>query len=107
MRAVDDAHVLEHVGEVRSSLDELHARLSVDAHNSDDAEVLRRASDLIAKLQELTSTLDGQLATMRYLAQQRFRPKTEKVPPGQLALDLLGFLMQQQADAAPAQTPDM
>jgi transposase len=102
MRIVSDVQALEHVSEVQNSLEELRTRLSADAQRDGDAEVLRRASELIAKLQELTSTLDGQLATMRYLAQQRFRPKTEKVAPGQLALDLLGFLMQQQADAAPA-----
>jgi transposase len=38
--------------------------------------------------------LDGQLAAMRWLAQKQYRPKGEHVAPGQLALDLLGYLLQ-------------
>lgn len=39
--------------------------------------------------------MDGQLAAMRTLAQKQFRPKSDSVPPGQLALDLLGFMLAQ------------
>ncbi|MEY4580966.1 MAG: hypothetical protein RL701_5669, partial [Pseudomonadota bacterium] len=43
---------------------------------------------------------DGQLTAMRWLAQKQFRPKTEHVAPGQLALDLLGFMIQPLAATA-------
>src|SRR5690606_33995994 len=40
-------------------------------------------------------SMDGQLAAMRWLAQKQFRPKADRVPEGQLALDLLGFMLAQ------------
>jgi hypothetical protein len=54
---------------------------------------------MIAQLRNLVATMDGQLAAMRVLAQKQFRPKSEHVPPGQLALDLLGFLMRTKQNA--------
>jgi len=68
----------------------LAARLQATDGNGPDSALLEQARSVIEQLQQLMTELDGQLATMRYLAQQRYRPKTEKVPPGQLALDLLG-----------------
>ena len=71
-----------------SALDALRTRLA-----SDDRDAVEQATSLIQELKSLVTTLDVQLAAMKWLAQKQFRPKTEKMPPGQLALDLLGFLL--------------
>lgn len=98
-------HSLERAEHVVQSLDALRTRLSEQPSVDDSAkDVLLQASELIEQLRELISTLDGQLAAMRWLAQKQYRPKGEHVPPGQLALDLLGYLLQpksgEQAGAA-------
>lgn len=84
--------------EVIGALEALRTRWA-EQHSADeqDGGVLQRATELIAELKALVSTLDGQLAAMRWLAQKQYRPKSEHVPEGQLALELLGFLMQPQA----------
>ena len=87
-----DTELLAQVEELRRTL---KARVQ---EGGGDAELLQQASAALEQLQTLTQTLDGQLATMRYLASQRYRPKSEKVPAGQMALDLLGFLVQQRAE---------
>ena len=51
--------------------------------------LIPQLAGMIQELRSLVTTLDGQLAAMKWLAQKQFRPKTEKIPPGQLALDLL------------------
>src|SRR6187401_220409 len=52
------------------------------------------------------SSMDGQLAAMKLLAQKQFRPKSDCVPPGQLALDLLGFMLAQREQSGGAsETP--
>jgi transposase len=91
-------HSLERADDVAQALDALRTRL-VQQPGVDDAaqDVLAQASLLIEQLRELVSTLDGQLAAMRWLAHKQFRPKSEHVPAGQLALDLLGFLLQPKA----------
>lgn len=80
---------LEQSNDVVAALEALSARLA-----DDDRGAVDKARALIDELKGLVNTLDGQLAAMRWLAQKQFRPKTEKVAPGQLALDLLGFLLQ-------------
>lgn len=84
------AEALEKSPEIVAALDALRARLA-----DDDRDAVEKAQSLIAELKSLVTTLDGQLAAMRWLAQKQFRPKTEKVAPGQLALDLLGFMLGQ------------
>lgn len=79
---------IEKTEDVVSALDALRTRLA-----SDDRDAVEKATSLIQELKSLVTTLDGQLAAMKWLAQKQFRPKTEKMPPGQLALDLLGFLL--------------
>lgn len=101
-------HSIEHADEVMKALEALRSRWSeqrIDDAGT-DADVLQRATELIAQLKELVSTLGGQLAAMRWLAQKQFRPKSEHIPEGQLALELLGFLMQPTASAEPPQ-PDV
>src|SRR3954470_8493458 len=71
-----------------AALEALSARLA-----DDERSTVEQARTLLAELKQLVTTLDGQLAAMRWLAQKQYRPKTEKVPEGQLALDLLGFLL--------------
>jgi len=93
-------HSLEQADNVLAALEALRARWSSQSADQQDSDVLQRASDLIAQLKELISTLDGQLAAMRWLAQKQFRPKSEHIPEGQLALELLGFLMQPKAAEA-------
>lgn len=89
------ASAIEKTEGVVSALDALRARLA-----SDDRDAVEKAASLIQELKALVTTLDGQLAAMKWLAQKQFRPKTEKTPPGQLALDLLGFLLNADASTA-------
>lgn len=85
---------IEQADSVAHALDVLRARWAqAPSAEAEDQAVLQQASDMIAQLRGPVATLDGQLASMRLLAQKQFRPKSEHVPPGQLALDLLGFLM--------------
>jgi transposase len=86
---------LEQADEVVHALERLRGQLAAkQAEGDGDAgAVLAQATALIAQLRELVSTLDGQLAAMRWLAQKQFRPKSEKIAPGQLALDLLGYML--------------
>ncbi len=85
---------IEQADNVARALEALRARWGQTSDaGADDQQVLQQASEIIAQLRDLVSTMDGQLAAMRVLAQKQFRPKSEHVPPGQLALDLLGFLM--------------
>ena len=92
------SHSLERAEHVVQSLDALRTRLTEQPGVDDSAkDVLLQASELIEQLRELVSTLDGQLAAMRWLAHKQYRPKGEHVPPGQLALDLLGYLLQPKA----------
>jgi len=101
-----DTQSLQQADEVVSALETLRTRLTAQHDDESAQDVLTRASQLIEQLRELVSTLDGQLAAMRWLAQKQYRPKSEKVPPGQLALDLLGYLMQQaQGEPATAAPP--
>lgn len=95
--------------EVIAALDALRSRLS-----DEDRGTIEDVQTFIADVKKLVTTMDGQLAAMRWLAQKQFRPKTDKVPEGQLALDLLGFMLAQRGEAAgagdeqpPGPTPDM
>jgi len=88
--------------EVIEALEALRARWSEQQADQQDSGVLQQASELIAQLKELVSSLDGQLSAMRWLAQKQFRPKSEHVPEGQLALELLGFLLQPKAADVPS-----
>lgn len=88
-------HSITQANDVIQALDALRTRWSTQAQTDNaDRDVLQQATQLIEQLRELVSTLDGQLAAMRWLAQKQFRPKREQVPDNQLALELLGFLMQ-------------
>ena len=63
---------------VARALEALRARWAqTSSAEAADHEVLQQASEVIAQLRELVSTLDGQLASMRWLAQKQFRPKSE------------------------------
>lgn len=88
--------------EVIEALEALRARWSAQQSDQQDSSVLQQASELIAQLKELVSSLDGQLSAMRWLAQKQFRSKGEHVPEGQLALELLGFMLQPKAADAPS-----
>jgi transposase len=102
-------HSLTQADDVIQALDALRTRWSTQPQaDNADHDVLQQATQLIEQLRELVSTLDGQLAAMRWLAQKQFRPKSEQVPDNQLALELLGFLMQPKAaseDSAEQTTP--
>lgn len=91
--------------EVIGALEALRARWAERDADEQDSDVLQRASGLIAELRALVSSLDGQLAAMRWLAQKQYRTKSEHVPEGQLALELLGFLMQPKAAEPSEQLP--
>jgi transposase len=86
---------LDKTDTVVAALEALSARLA-----DDERSTVEQARSLLAELKQLVTTLDGQLAAMRWLAQKQYRPKTEKVPEGQLALDLLGFLLSAKRDGA-------
>ena len=75
---------------VIAALEALRSRVA-----DDDRATLADAQDFISQVKELVKTLDGQLEAMRWLAQKQYRPKADKVPEGQLALDLLGYLLAQ------------
>jgi hypothetical protein len=78
---------IEQADNVARALEALRARWGQTSDaGADDQQVLQQASEIIAQLRDLVSTMDGQLAAMRVLAQKQFRPKSEHVPPGQLAL---------------------
>lgn len=96
---------VEQADDVIKALEALRGRLAEQGGDGQESDVLQRASDLITQLKALVSTLDGQLAAMRWLATKQYRTKSEHVPEGQLALELLGFLMQPKAaeDAEPDQ----
>ena len=88
---------------VIAALEALRSRVA-----DDDRAALEDAQEFIGQVKQLVQTLDGQVEAMRWLAQKQFRPKTEKVAPGQLALDLLGYMLAQRdkgGDAA-ADTAD-
>lgn len=84
------AGVLEKSEDVMASLEALRSRLP-----DEDRSTVEQVQTFIAEVKKLVSTMDGQLAAMRWLAQKQFRPKSDAVPPGQLALDLLGFMLAQ------------
>jgi hypothetical protein len=71
---VKSAGALDKTQDVVSALDALCARLG-----SDDRDAVEKATTLIQELKSLVTTLDGQLAAMKWLAQRQFRPKTEKL----------------------------
>jgi transposase len=81
--------------EVIAALEALRSRLP-----DEDRGTIEDVQTFIADVKKLVTTMDGQLAAMRWLAQKQFRPKTDKVPEGQLALDLLGFMLAQRGEAA-------
>jgi transposase len=81
--------------EVIAGLEALRSRLS-----DEDRGTIEDVQTFIADVKKLVTTMDGQLAAMRWLAQKQFRPKTDKVPEGQLALDLLGFMLAQRGEPA-------
>jgi transposase len=91
------AGALEKSQDVMAALDALRARLA-----DDDRDAVEKAQGLIEEFKSLVTTLDGQLAAMKWLAQKQFRPKSDTVAPGQLALDLLGFMLGQREATATA-----
>jgi transposase len=90
MRVVTSAGVLEKSEGVMAALEALRSRVA-----EEDRGTLEDVQTFIAEVTKFVSTMDGQLAAMRWLAQKQFRPKSDSVPPGQLALDLLGFMLAQ------------
>jgi transposase len=101
---VTSTSALDKSESVIAALEALRSRVA-----DDDRATLADAQDFIGQVKELVKTLDGQLEAMRWLAQKQYRPKTDKVPEGQLALDLLGYLLAQrggkteQSASAPAE----
>lgn len=92
---------LEESQSVIAALDAIRDKLA-----EDDRSAIEKAQSLLEEFKAIITTLDGQLAAMRWLAQKQFRPKTEKVAPGQLAMDLLGFMLEQnKAGEQPAENP--
>jgi hypothetical protein len=87
---VTSTSALDKSESVIAALEALRSRVA-----DDDRATLADAQDFIGQVKELVKTLDGQLEAMRWLAQKQYRPKTDKVPEGQLALDLLGYLLAQ------------
>jgi transposase len=87
---VTSTSALDKSESVIAALEALRSRVA-----DDDRATLDDAQDFIGQVKELVKTLDGQLEAMRWLAQKQYRPKTDKVPEGQLALDLLGYLLAQ------------
>jgi transposase len=87
---VTGSGALEKSEEVVAALEALRSRLA-----DEDRSTVEQAQTFIEELKKLVTTLDGQVAAMRWLAQKQFRPKADKVPEGQLALDLLGFMLAQ------------
>lgn len=85
--------------EVVAALDALRSRLS-----DEDRNTVEHAQAFIAEVKELLSSMGGQLAAMRWLAQKQFRPRADKVPEGQLALELLGFLLGEREQKEEKQT---
>jgi hypothetical protein len=57
--------------EVIGALEALRTRWAERQADEQDADVLQRASELIAELKTLVSTLDGQLAAIRWLAHKQ------------------------------------
>jgi transposase len=101
-------HAVDDADKIVKALEMLQGQVAQNNGVGADArDVLAQATQLITQLRELVSTLDGQLAAMRWLAQKQFRPKSEKVAPGQLALDLLGYMLspEQGGTDSPAPTP--
>jgi transposase len=107
---VKPERVLEESRQVIAALDALRDKLA-----DDERSAVEKAQSLLEEFKSIITTLDGQLAAMRWLAQKQFRPKSEKVAPGQLAMDLLGFMLEQKksdepaagASSAPAAEPDL
>ena len=87
--------VLEKSEDVIAALEALRSRLS-----DEDRSTVEDAQAFLAEVKKFASSMDGQLAALRMLAQKQFRPKADSVPPGQLALDLLGFMLAQRQQAA-------
>ncbi len=92
--------VLEKSEDVIAALEALRSRLS-----DDDRSTVEETQAFIADVKKFVSTMDGQLAAMRLLAQKQFRPKSDQVPPGQLALDLLGFMLAQRNQQGEGDAP--
>jgi len=92
---VTSVETLDKSESVIAALEALRSRVE-----DDDRATLADAQDFIGQVKELVKTLDGQLQAMRWLAQKQYRPKTDKVPEGQLALDLIGYLLGQREGKA-------
>ena len=88
-------NALDKTDNVVAALEALSSRLA-----DDERSTVEQARGLLTELKQLVTTLDGQLAAMKWLAQKQYRPKSEKVPEGQLALDLLGFLLAANGESA-------
>ena len=87
-------NTLDKADDVVAALEALSTRLQ-----DDERSTVEQARAVLAELKQLVTTLGGQLAAMKWLAQKQYRPKSEKVPEGQLALDLLGFLLASKGEA--------
>jgi transposase len=83
---------------VIAALEALRARVA-----EDDQATLADAQEFVTQVMQLVKELGGQVEALRWLAQKQFRPKTDKVAPGQLALDLLGYMLAQR-DSKVAET---
>lgn len=93
--------VLEKSEDVIAALEALRSRLP-----DEDRGTIEETQAFLAEVKKFVSTMDGQLAALRMLAQKQFRPKSDHVPPGQLALDLLGFMLaQRQQESGGSETP--
>lgn len=81
---------LDKTEDLVAALEAMRSRVS-----DEDRATVEDMQVFLTDAKKFLSSMDGQLAAMKLLAQKQFRPKSDHVPPGQLALDLLGFMLAQ------------
>ena len=88
----------------RANVEELVAALSrISVLNDTDRSV---ASEAATTIESLHAEVERLAAQVRWLSGKPFRPSREKVPPGQLALDLLEMLTANGVGSGDAGSPD-
>jgi len=98
---VTSSGFLDKTEDLVAALEAMRSRVS-----DEDRATVEDMQVFLADAKKFLSSMDGQLAAMKLLAQKQFRPKSDHVPPGQLALDLIGFMLAQRAQSGGAsETP--
>lgn len=88
---------LDKTEDLVAALEAMRSRVS-----DEDRATVEDMQVFLTDAKKFLSSMDGQLAAMKLLAQKQFRPKSDSVPPGQLALDLLGFMLAQREQSRSA-----